>query len=52
MGNLAKNVLGIQQAAVQPELGTLTVRAPAASLWRLTKPWPICWTARARCCWM
>jgi general secretion pathway protein D len=32
MSNLAKNVLGIQQAAVQPELGTLTVRAPAASL--------------------
>ena len=32
MGNLARNVLGIQQAAVQPELGTLTVRAPASSL--------------------
>jgi tetratricopeptide (TPR) repeat protein len=32
MSNLAKNVLGIQQAAVQPELGTLTVRAPASSL--------------------
>jgi general secretion pathway protein D len=32
MSNLAKNVLGIQQAAVQPELGTLTVRAPASTL--------------------
>jgi hypothetical protein len=32
MSNLAKNVLGIQQAAVQPDLRTLTVRAPAANL--------------------
>ena len=32
MGNLAKNVLGIQQAAVQPDAGTLTVRAPASTL--------------------
>ena len=32
MANLARNVLGIQQAAVQAELGTLTVRAPAANL--------------------
>lgn len=37
MSNLAKNVLGIQQAAVQPELGTLTVRAPASSLKALNK---------------
>ncbi len=28
MGNIAKNVLGVQQATVQPEQGTLTVRAP------------------------
>jgi general secretion pathway protein D len=35
--NLAKNVLGIQQAAAQPELGTLTVRAPAPSLMALNK---------------
>ena len=53
MSNLARNVLGIQQAAVQPELGTLTVRAPAWPVSRLlTKPWRICWTARARFCWM
>ena len=32
MSNLARNVLGIQQTAAQPELGTLTVRAPAANL--------------------
>ena len=32
IGNLAKNVLGIQQAAVQPQQGTLTVRAPIDSL--------------------
>ena len=32
MSNLAKNVLGIQQATAQPALGTLTVRAPASSL--------------------
>ena len=37
MSNLAKNVLGIQQAAVQPELGTLTVRAPASSLKALNR---------------
>jgi hypothetical protein len=37
MSNLAKNVLGIQQAAVQPDLGTLTVRAPASSLKALNK---------------
>jgi general secretion pathway protein D len=37
MGNLARNVLGIQQAAVQPELGTLTVRAPAGNLEALNK---------------
>ena len=32
MGNLAKNVLGITQANVQPGSGTLTVRAPAGNL--------------------
>ena len=32
MGNLAKNVLGIQQAVVDQGSGTLTVRAPASSL--------------------
>jgi general secretion pathway protein D len=32
IGNLAKNVLGIQQAAVEPQQGTLTVRAPVDSL--------------------
>ncbi len=32
MSNLAKNVLGVQQTAAQPELGTLTVRAPVANL--------------------
>jgi general secretion pathway protein D len=32
MSNLARNVLGIQQTAAQPELGTLTVRAPLANL--------------------
>jgi general secretion pathway protein D len=37
VSNLAKNVLGIQQAAAQPELGTLTVRAPASSLMALNK---------------
>jgi hypothetical protein len=37
MSNLAKNVLGIQQAVVQPQLGTLTVRAPASSLMALNK---------------
>ncbi len=37
MSNLAKNVLGIQQAVVQPESGTLTVRAPASSLQALNR---------------
>ncbi len=37
MSNLAKNVLGIQQAAAQPEMGTLTVRAPASTLKALNK---------------
>jgi tetratricopeptide (TPR) repeat protein len=37
MSNLAKNVLGIQQAAAQPALNTLTVRAPASSLMALNK---------------
>jgi general secretion pathway protein D len=37
VSNLAKNVLGIQQAAAQPEFGTLTVRAPAANLMALNK---------------
>jgi general secretion pathway protein D len=37
MGNLAKNVLGAQQANVQPELGTLTVRAPSSNLVALNK---------------
>ena len=32
MSNLAKNVFGVQQATVQPGAGTLTVRAPAATL--------------------
>jgi hypothetical protein len=32
MSNLARNVLGIQQTAAQPELGTMTVRAPVANL--------------------
>jgi general secretion pathway protein D len=32
MTNLARNVLGVQQTAAQPELGTLTVRAPVANL--------------------
>lgn len=32
MGNLAKNVLGIQQAVVDAGAGTLTVRAPVSSL--------------------
>jgi general secretion pathway protein D len=32
MSNLARNVLGVQQTAAQPELGTLTVRAPVANL--------------------
>jgi general secretion pathway protein D len=32
MGNLAKNVLGVQQATVEPGSGTLTVRAPIGNL--------------------
>jgi general secretion pathway protein D len=32
MGNLARNVLGVQQASVQAQQGTLTVRAPVATL--------------------
>src|SRR5271156_1338998 len=32
MTNLARNVLGVQQTAAQPELGNLTVRAPVANL--------------------
>jgi general secretion pathway protein D len=32
MSNLAKNVLGVQQVTVQPQRGTLTVRAPVATL--------------------
>jgi general secretion pathway protein D len=32
MGNLARNVLGVQQAAVEAGAGTLTVRAPIANL--------------------
>src|ERR1700733_6611301 len=37
MSNLAKNVLGIQQVTVQPERGTLTVRAPVANLEALNR---------------
>jgi general secretion pathway protein D len=37
MSNLAKNVLGIQQAAAQPEAGTLTIRAPIGSLLALNR---------------
>ena len=37
MGNLARNVLGVQQASVQPDLGTLTVRAPVDTLMALNK---------------
>jgi general secretion pathway protein D len=37
MANLAKNVLGVQQATVQPERGTLTVRAPVSSLMALNQ---------------
>ncbi len=37
VGNLARNVLGIQQASVQPQQGTLTVRAPAANLEALNR---------------
>jgi Flp pilus assembly secretin CpaC len=37
MSNLAKNVLGVQQASVQPQQGTLTVRAPVDTLDALNK---------------
>jgi general secretion pathway protein D len=37
VGNLARNVLGIQQASVQPQQGTLTVRAPAGNLEALNR---------------
>jgi general secretion pathway protein D len=37
MGNIAKNVFGVQQATVQPGQGTLTVRAPADSLAALNR---------------
>ena len=26
-------------------------RPGCQSRWRSIRPWPICWTARARCCW-
>ncbi len=37
LGNLARNVLGITQTAVQPDRGTLTVRAPVGNLVALNK---------------
>jgi len=37
MGNLAKNILGVQQAAVEASAGTLTVRAPVANLMALNQ---------------
>lgn len=37
MSNLAKNVLGVTQATVQPERGTLTVRAPVGNLMALNQ---------------
>jgi general secretion pathway protein D len=37
MGNLARNVLGITQTAVQAAAGTLTVRAPIANLMALNQ---------------
>ena len=37
MGNVAKNVLGVQQSAVQPGSGTLTVRAPIGNLTALNR---------------
>jgi hypothetical protein len=37
MGNLARNVLGVQQASVLAQQGTLTVRAPVATLDALNK---------------
>ena len=37
MGNIAKNVLGVTQSAVQPGSGTLTVRAPIGNLTALNR---------------
>jgi general secretion pathway protein D len=37
MGNLARNVLGIQQTAVEAAAGTLTVRGPIANLMALNQ---------------
>ena len=37
MNNLAKNVLGVTQATVQPDRGTMTVRAPASTLAALNR---------------
>jgi type II secretory pathway component GspD/PulD (secretin) len=37
MSNIAKNVLGVQQATVQPGAGTLTVRAPVGNLMALNQ---------------
>ena len=37
MSNIAKNVLGVQQATVEPNKGTLTVRAPADTLAALNR---------------
>jgi general secretion pathway protein D len=37
MGNVAKNVLGVTQSAVQPGSGTLTVRAPIGNLTALNR---------------
>jgi general secretion pathway protein D len=37
IGNLARNVLGITQTALQPDRGTLTVRAPVGNLVALNK---------------
>jgi general secretion pathway protein D len=37
MGNLARNILGVQQTAVEASAGTLTVRAPVANLMALNQ---------------
>jgi type II secretory pathway component GspD/PulD (secretin) len=37
MSNVAKNVLGVQQSALQPGSGTLTVRAPVGNLTALNR---------------
>jgi type II secretory pathway component GspD/PulD (secretin) len=37
MSNLAKNVLGVTQATVQPDRGTMTVRAPVPTLAALNR---------------